>query len=267
MNLLRSIALAAVMTLAFAGTARADEPHVRPFEISLIPPVNVWHVKPKIIVGVSVNLLYGRSQAVAGVEVGVVNREDGGVGLLQVGAINVAGGGCYGVCAGAFGQYHGNLGGLQLSPFFNGARDVRAGIQVGFWNFIRRDAGFAVQIGGLNGNNRLVFGTTRIIDHGRQRGIQLGVGNAAEDYRGLQVGLFNADYLQLRGVAISVFINFVGGPMRGGQVGFANYADEVHGVQIGVINVTHRLHGVQIGAINVATKSKLPFTVLLNVGF
>lgn len=50
-------------------------------------------------------------------------------------------------------------------------------------------------------------------------------------------------------------------------MGILNTADKVKGIQIGVVNVCTRLKGLQIGAINVATKNKLPFMVLLLLGY
>ncbi len=263
-----------------AAPARADKkpkPPIRLLGVSIVPPLALFHDKDTVIAGASVNLIYGRSRAVYGVEIGLFNQVDEDVGVLQLGGVaNIAGGGCYGVCAAGLLNFHGKLSGAQLALFGNDAGSVSYGVQIGFLNAVRRRAGFVLQLGVINFNNRRLQdmiaalgakkGDVIVVQRfrGRQRGVQLGVGNGSENYRGLQVGLFNIA-TEGKGVQLGAFN--ISQRYKGVQLGGWNHATTMRGLQIGLVNTARSLKGVQLGIINVATGNRLPVTVLVNAGF
>lgn len=280
-------------------TARADDgPSYRPFEISIFPPINIWHPKHKVIVGASLNVLYGHADSVYGVEIGAgVNREDGDVGGIQISGIanivhgfaygiqasvlwNEADGGCGPICIAGFANDHGHVVGLEIALFnyakkvdgiqlgpFNGADDVDAGLMLGIMNYAKYDS-TAIEIGLLNSNNLLVGDTEALLSQGTMRGLQIAAANTAYDLKGLQLSIgYNQARNDMSGVQITFLINDVAESMNGLQISCANFAHDVHGVQIGFINFTHGLHGVQIGLLNIATDNALPFMVGINAGF
>jgi hypothetical protein len=277
--MLRALAIFAAV-VAFAPEAALADGRVRgPVGLSIFPPLEIFHGKDTTVVGASVNVFYGRSRAVYGVELGLVNtvRED--VGLLQVAVlVNQAGGGCYGVCAAGLGNMHGKVVGAQLGLFGNDAGSIPFGFQVGLLNVIRRDAGLAVQIGVANTNNRRLEDILAAMSAkkgdvitvhlfaGAQRGLQIGMVNTSDDYRGLRLGLLFNGGKHGKGIALAALGN-VQDSWTGIQAGLWNHAGTMRGLQVGVINTARVLKGVQIGAINVATKNALPFTILVNVGF
>lgn len=273
-----AVAAAVVLAIALHLPARAEaDREYRPLGISLIHPVALFHGRDTVIVGASVNLIYGRARAVYGIELGLVNRVTEDVGVLQVaGFYNEVGGGCYGICAAGFINLHGRVGGAQLSLLGNDAGSASFALQVGLINVVRRDGGLVLQFGLSNVNNRRLEDIAKLMGrkqgeyvtiekhYGTQRGLQLGVANGSDSFRGLQLGLFNitadGEGLQAGGFNLSEGYGGI-------QLGAFNYARRMHGLQLGVINIAKVLKGVQIGAINIATSNKIPVMVLVNAGF
>ena len=299
---------------------RWEEYSIRPFELSIVPPVNIFHPKKKVIIGLSLNVPYGKANSVYGLELGVaLNRETedfGGIQLsaggnwvhrdaygLQIagilnwmgghmygiqiaGAVNMSKGACFGICLAGFYQWHEWLRGLQLAMGLNGVREGGKGIQIGggnasngwysgiqlslIFNMVTR--GFhGFQLSSFNWNNTSWFRSTgtryQVTYHDDSSGVQLGIlFNSTYGFTGLQIsGMVNITDGYMDGIQLAQ-MNF-SDDVNGVQVGLLNTADEVKGIQIGVVNVCTRLKGLQIGAINVATKNKLPFMVLLLLGY
>ena len=68
-------------------------------------------------------------------------------------------------------------------------------------------------------------------------GVRLNFGwGAFVDMRGLDSGLFSYTKRDFGGISLTLFGNYVGGTMKGVQVGVVNFARDLHGVQIGVLN-------------------------------
>jgi hypothetical protein len=269
--------------LVVAGMPRPahaqDKPPARyvPFDVALWSPVSIFPFRRKVVVGASVNLLYGRAASVYGVEAGLVNRETESFGGIQIGGIlNLVG--------------DGKATGIQLAGFINSVRGRCAVIQIAFGG---NYCGYSpTGVGGPPGTRAAIqLGMINRIRSGG--GVQVGLINASEEvFTGLKVALFfNQDILLFkptsdgdivnRGIIIGGILNMngnvrglqltLGGNMtndlRGVQVGALNYAGEVRGLQIGVINYAKRVRGLQLGAINIATKNALPIMVLVNGGF
>lgn len=86
-----------------------------------------------------------------------------------------------------------------------------------------------------------------------------------EQYKGLQVGLFN-----LCGDSAGLQIGLMTSTDKtasGIQIGAVNSALEMNGIQIGLVNYTQFMVGVQIGFVNIITDSILPFFPIVNFCF
>ncbi len=83
-------------------------------------------------------------------------------------------------------------------------------------------------------------------------GVRLDFGwGAFVDTYGLGLGLFSHSKRDFGGLSPTVFGNYVGGTMKGVQVGVVNAVDgAAYGLQVGVVNLAQDLHGVQIGLLN-----------------
>ena len=99
-------------------------------------------------------------------------------------------------------------------------------------------------------------------------GVRLNFGwGAFVDMRGLDSGLFSYTKRDFGGISLTLFGNYVGGTMKGVQVGVVYVVDGgAYGRQVGAVNFARDLHGVQIGVLNfnVTGVACLP---ILNVGF
>lgn len=262
---------------------------IRPFEIALVTPVNIFHPKRKVIIGLSLNIIYGKTNSAYGLEIGgVLNRETedfGGIqiaaganwvhrdayGLMIGGVVNkiegnmwglqIAGGAnlgfngaCMGVCIAGFMQWYDWLRGVQISMGCNFLVESGKGVQIGGSNFSKGDFS-GIQISGVfNWVNKEFkgFQLSMVNLYGKMTGLQISaIANiGASDGAGIQLSLVN-----------------VSEDIHGLQIGAFNMAEDVKGVQIGIVNVARKLKGVQIGALNIATKNWLPFMVALNAGF
>jgi hypothetical protein len=88
---MKNWSLLAVAIVLSSGTVHAegpDEPYFTPLSVSLVRPVAIPWSEPKIVAGLSVNLLHGRNRAVYGIEVGgLLNGEETDFGGVQVSGI------------------------------------------------------------------------------------------------------------------------------------------------------------------------------------
>jgi hypothetical protein len=276
------------------GGGRAPRRYV-PFDVTIVPPLNLFHFERKVIVGVSANVLYGRAAAVYGVEVGgLVNHEReafGGIqvagianyvagratgiqlagilnyaergGAIQVSLLNAGGEGLSGIQLGAIGNVVESTGfQIQISPFLNNAIMEFAGLQISMVNITNQTLPKTV---GSCGYNCEIQEITKYPD-ARTRGIVIGMSNLAQRMRGLQIAAVINLVRDVRGIQIAGLAN-ASGDVTGLQVSPFNFGRDVRGVQIGAINVARRLRGIQLGAINIAYKNAIPVMIGVNAGF
>jgi hypothetical protein len=144
--------------------------------------------------------------------------------------------------------------GLRLN-LIRGVNNHVSGIDIGLWNRAYGDE-TAFQLGGLN-----------VVD-GHYGGIQLGVANlVGETFTGWQGGLFNMTRGE-SGMLQSGAMNLALSGLRGVQLGFVNYAQDISGLQIGVFNACQVMYGVQIGLVNIISdKNILPVLPIVNAAF
>ena len=109
----------------------------------------------------------------------------------------------------------------------------------------------------------LVNGST-----GESAGLSLGLANYAESYAGLQWSFANfaaQNFTGWQGGPLFGFlvsgVNFVGGDMRGLQLGAVNLAGKLSGLQLGLVNYCQRAEsGVQVGVINLIAENQYWFS-------
>ena len=276
-----------------------------PFDISIVPPVNIFHPERKLIGGFSLNLGAGATAALVGVEVGLVyNRVDEWlVGLRGAAVMNGGAGTRYGIeaafvgnlgghasgvaVAGLFNHYDGAGGGIYVAGLWNTGGSVY-GIQVSLFQNAIRDEGVALQVGVLNfAQGALIdFDVISSLAEGNLpdarpdyglAGIQLGlIANGARNFSGIRIAPLNASVLRMSGLEFGLF-NWNGRgallasgeiPASGGlMVGAVNASASFSGVQIGLVNMTRRLRGLQLGLVNLNWEGLVPILPLLNLGW
>ena len=258
-----------------AGTGAVNVP-VTPLQLSLWPPAQVF-ADTADVVGLRLNLPYGRNQNFTGIDLGF----SGGL--------------------------HGSLCGIQANLLMNA---VGASADDG-WPFAMNFVNFrppAPPPAAATGMQLTVFANAVQADRiaavqlalcantakGRFRGCQVGVGNhitAAkddDDAYGFQVGFDNhADHLtgvqcsftvialpmlfeigdnsikNGQGLQVSPLgLNHSAESLSGLQVGLGNTANRMTGAQVGFFNFSKEMSGVQIGVINVIRSNWGPFKVL-----
>jgi len=148
------IMITALIALAFVSApAQAEQ---RPIQLSLVTPIQIFP-EADPIVGLRINLLYGRSASVAGLDWGLINHTTTGksqglqIGLvgindadfvgIQYNTFNISGGSVEGLQWG-FINYANYANGLQLG-FVNYAKSMK-GIQIGLINIIKQGGQFPV---------------------------------------------------------------------------------------------------------------------------
>ena len=117
-----------------------------PLNLSLFTPVELFPVKPRRVVGLSLNVLYGHEEELWGLQAGMVNSAD----LLQgfqVGVANISDGGT-GFQAGLFQWVDGDLFGVQLG-LTNYVRNF-SGLQISAGNIATDASGIQVGLGSNN---------------------------------------------------------------------------------------------------------------------
>jgi hypothetical protein len=158
-HLAAGFALAALVACVFAAGSLAASDEV-PFQIALVHPVQLRGAELGIL-GVRLNLIYGRNVSVKGLDLGLINHSTGGTSVgLQYGIVGYIGGDFDGWQDDAFAIVRGRFRGFQ-SGVYNEAGSGE-GFQMGFLN--------------------------RASD---MRGFQLGFVNSTQTMHGLQIGLVN----------------------------------------------------------------------------
>ncbi len=261
-------------SLSFAAESEDEGMYTTPVNLSLFTPFELFPLKPRRVVGVSLNLLYGHEEEVWGLQGGVVNSADLLKGF-QLGVANISDGGS-GIQIGLFqwveGDFIGmqvgltnyvrdfsglqlsagniatNVTGLQLSPGSN-TNESFSGIQVGLWNSNRKNF-WGLQVGLMNENQMETRGAGSIQ-----------VGNV--EYSQLKTTYYqggSADGIQIALVLNQALVT------NGAQIGLCNFSTKVSGLQLGIINYAKDLKGVQIGLLNFHTNG-LYVSPGLNIGW
>ena len=259
---------------ASAEKSTNDTLATTPINLSLLTPIELFPLKPRRVVGVSLNVLYGHEEELWGLQAGMVNSADSLQGF-QVGVLNISDGGT-GFQAGLFQWVDGDL----------------IGVQLGLTNYVRNFSGLQVSAGNIATD---------------ANGIQVGAGsNSNENFSGLQVGLWNSNRKNFSGIQLGLMnenqmetrsagsiqvgnveysqlqtTQYTGGSSdgiqialvlnqalltNGVQLGLFNFSAQMNGLQIGVINYSKNLKGVQIGLLNFNT-SGLYVSPGLNIGW
>lgn len=141
-----------VFVCSFFSTTHAQE---KPIQISLVTPVQIFPENYGIV-GLRLNLIYGRQAYVQGIDWGLINVTTGGtskgiqvglVGLndgnfvgLQYNFVNITHGSFKGLQWG-FVNNAGTMSGLQLG-FINIADNMLSGLQIGLINIIHKGGAF-----------------------------------------------------------------------------------------------------------------------------
>ena len=269
-----------LVCLCLTGSkALADPPedegmYTTPVNLSLFTPIELFPLKPRRVVGLSLNLLYGHEEELWGAQAGVVNSADLLRGV-QLGVANISDGGT-GVQIGLFQWVEGDLVGVQVG-LTNYVRDFK-GLQLSAGNIATRVKGIQLSPGS-NINDSF-------------SGIQVGLWNSnRKNFWGIQVGLLNENQMQTRGAG-SIQVGNVeysqlettyhhGGRAdgiqvglilnqalvtNGAQIGIFNYSAKISGLQLGILNYTEELNGIQIGLLNFNTNG-LFVSPGLNIGW
>lgn len=133
-----------ILTLTFISTPVLAEN--RPIQLSLFTPVQIFPEDDSII-GIRLNLLYGRNASITGLDLGLVNHTTSGISKgWQTGLIGWIDSDFVGLQDNSVNVVKGNFKGFQLG-FVNYAK-VAEGFQLGFVNYVESMNG--LQIGFLN---------------------------------------------------------------------------------------------------------------------
>jgi hypothetical protein len=152
------IACVSVLLVFGFAAAAAAEGGTKPIQIALFNPVQAFPEETSIL-GVRLNLLYGKNQDVTGLDLGLGNHVVGRAVGLQYGLVGYVEGSFWGWQNNAF-NYASDFQGFQHG-FYNGAKKA-VGFELGFVN-ITEDA----------------------------HGLQIGVFNMTQTLYGLQIGAIN----------------------------------------------------------------------------
>ena len=208
----------AVMATAVVFAASLFGEGTTPVMVSLLTPVQAPS-RSYDVTGFRMSLLYGDCRDFSGFDIGLVQRAAGEFDGLAVGGANIANGGLYGVQMGLV-----NWCGKSDAdcPYHS------AGMQVGALNY-------AESFAGVN------YGLVNIAGE-RFYGFQDGFVNVTGGYlAGMQYGFVSYSgevYGMQSGVWLLLGVNFVGGAVKGCQVGILNFAGTMeYGVQIGAVNI------------------------------
>ena len=221
----------------------------RPFELSLWPPVNLFHAENKVVVGASVNLLYGRNTSVYGLEVGVLmNRELEDFGGIQGAAfINHVKGRAFGIQGAGIANSAESLYGIQVATFSNMTGDEGYGLQVSpICNFTEKGDFWGLRVASANIGGMMKKARVRALEVGLLGNIVSG------EFVGLQAGTF-LNYATTSPFAVQLTggVNAAAGPMRGLQVGLMNTGmKNFTGLQIGVANAANHDWGKSTGNVS-----------------
>ncbi len=218
---MKKLSLLIVCALLAAGSVLAQEPWT-PIQLSLVDPVQVPNDEYSVV-GLRLNLIYGKCQDMWGVDVGIVNQTEKNMNGLEAGVVNINKGHVAGVQFGLVSLVDGDMEGIQGLPFIWGHIYARVS--------------------------------------GNMIGLQDGLGNRVKgETKVAQIGIVNYDDLDMLGLQIGG-VNIVKGDIEGLDIGVVNVSAGMYGLQIGLFNYTEKLEGIQIGLINCAM-AKETFKVL-----
>ena len=182
----------------------------------------------KDIVGLRLNVLYGRNTDVSGLDLGLFASSS-----YKFSGIQINGWGSdvstevNGMQISGIMSFSGDsVTGIQLAGIMNGVRNDVTGLQVGLFNSTGRNI-YGIQIGAINN----LFQGTSIT------GLQAGLLNHSMEVQGMQVGLINSASRSIRGI------------------------------QIGIVNFCYDLVGIQIGLINHSDNALVPWMPIINARF
>ena len=216
---LKSVLLLPLLVFPFGVRAddAAKSPHRSPFGLALTPSIQ----------------FPSSDASVYGVRFGWLGENRN----LRGGAVSLYANGdesCMGFEASLFGNFSGNVSGLQLAGIFNIAVHDMTGLQVAtlFNGCGRNMTGMQVSLfGNVAGESFGAFyeGPKSMC------GFQIaGVCNFCENLEGIQVGL----------------LNDCSGACNGAQIGVWNKAETLNGFQFGLVNFASSGSGIQIGLAN-----------------
>jgi len=180
-----------------------------PFQFSVFNPLQLFN-EDKDIVGLRLNLVYGRNADVSGIDLGLgVNSSHNFTGIQIAGIMNNAAGdpGDFmgiGIQIACLGNTTDHLYGIQIGGLGNGVTNDATGIQIGLVGNVASTVK-GIQIGGLynfnNGKNSSITG------------IQIGTFNYSDNVTGIQVGLYN-ECINMRGIQVGILNHIEKGYMR-----------------------------------------------------
>jgi hypothetical protein len=148
-----SLGIVAIILISMATPALAQP---RPVQLALVTPVQIFH-EDDTIVGVRLNLLYGRNASVMGLDMGLVNHVTTGISTgVQYGVVGLVDSDFVGLQNNMVNATNGKFDGFQLGivnyakiangfqlGFVNYAESMR-GLQIGVVNIIQRGGAFPV---------------------------------------------------------------------------------------------------------------------------
>lgn len=192
MKRLFSLALVYTLTCGAAVAQNWSEKLTTPVQIALANPLQIIPERFDVM-GIRINVLYGKNENVSGLDVGLVNytsaRQEG----LQAGGFNYAGDELAGVQVGAVNRAIADSFGFQIGGFNSCATNL-GGFQGGAVNMVSGDF-YGYQSSGVvsvvKGDGAGLQTGVFNFAHGNFDGVQIGVVNSAADLRGVQIGLIN----------------------------------------------------------------------------
>lgn len=138
------LGIAILSLLLLNGNARAQKN--RPIQLALLTPVQIFPEEDPVV-GLRLNLLYGRSVSVKGLDWGLVNHTTTGITKgWQAGLVGLVNSDFLGFQDNAINVVKGSCEGLQFGPV-NYAKDMH-GLQLGLVNFA--ETTYGLQIGLVN---------------------------------------------------------------------------------------------------------------------
>ncbi len=138
------IGFAVLFMLFINGDARAQR--IRPIQVALITPAQIFS-EDDAIVGIRLNLIYGRNVSVKGLDFGLINHTTSGMTKgWQSGLVGVVDNDFLGLQDNVINVVKGSCEGLQIGPF-NYAKDMH-GLQLGLVNYA--ETTYGIQIGLVN---------------------------------------------------------------------------------------------------------------------
>ena len=166
-----SLVVAVLTSALIPASAQAQK---RPIQIALVTPIQIFP-ETDTVVGVRLNVIYGRNASVIGLDVGIANHTTTGPFKgLQFGIVGIADSKFIGW------QYN----------WVNITKDRFEGFQSGIVNLVGDGGGF--QYAAVNHAREMKGFQLGIVNYAEQMGgFQLGLVNYARRTSGLQIGLLN----------------------------------------------------------------------------